>query len=292
MKMIAAVDSRWGLGKSGELLTSIPDDMRFFREKTRDRVLVMGRKTLESFPNGKPLSGRLNIVISRANELRIPGVIVCRSIDELLELIADFSSDDVMVIGGAAVYHQLLPYCDAAFITKMQFDGNADVFLDDLDGLGSWSAAEESEIFDYEGLKYSFVEYKNSDMKAIGFSGLSSPMAEYFRLKKEVEFELIDFDGHSDDCEKAYRSELLALLGAFFRPLGNGFSGADVESFLTEREALADSLENYLRRARLIASAEDVAALGEKYDPGKELTRKTISLDKETYPPFAKTISK
>ena len=129
MKLIVAVDEKWGIGKDGDLLKSIPDDMRFFREKTRSAVLVMGYNTLLSFPGSKPLPGRLNIVLADVEGLRIPGAVVCGSMSGLFELLKNFDSDEVYVIGGGSMYRQLLPYCDTAYITKMRFAGGADTFF-------------------------------------------------------------------------------------------------------------------------------------------------------------------
>ncbi|MBQ1380858.1 MAG: dihydrofolate reductase, partial [Ruminococcus sp.] len=178
MRMIAAVDENWGLGKNGDLLTSIPEDMRFFRQTTQGKVLVMGSKTLRSFPNAKPLPGRLNVVMTRQKDARFPGCVVCDGMDSLLALLAGFAPDDVMVIGGGGVYTQLLPYCTEALITKMQFNGEADTFLPNLDSLPEWSVAKESEQKEHEGILFSFVTYANSAVKPIGDSAapLSSDM--------------------------------------------------------------------------------------------------------------------
>ena len=133
MKLIVAVDERWGIGKDGDLLLSIPDDMRFFREMTRSAVLVMGYNTLISFPGSKPLPGRLNIVLNDAQGCRESGAVICRSLDQLFRFLNSFGSDEVFVIGGGSIYRQLLPYCNIAYITKMRFDGGADTFIPDLD---------------------------------------------------------------------------------------------------------------------------------------------------------------
>ena len=166
MKLIVAVDERWGIGKDGDLLLSIPDDMRFFREKTRTAVLVMGYNTLLSFPNSKPLPKRRNIVLS-AEPVVIEGAEVVTSLEELFALLREVDSDNIFVIGGGSIYRQLYPYCDTAYITKMGFDGEADTFMANLDEEELWTVAEASEEKDYEGIKYRFLTYRNSAPKAL-----------------------------------------------------------------------------------------------------------------------------
>ena len=118
MKLFAAADKEWNIGNKGELLFSLPDDMKFFRTTTSGKVVVMGRKTLESFPGSKPLKNRVNIVLSR-NAHEVEGAEFVNSVDELLEKVKEYNSDDVYVIGGAQIYSLLLPYCDTALITHV-----------------------------------------------------------------------------------------------------------------------------------------------------------------------------
>lgn len=213
MKMIVAVDNQWGIGKNGDLLLSIPDDMRFFREKTRRAVLVMGYNTLISFPNSKPLPGRMNIVLNDAEGCVVPGTVVCGSIEQLFGVLRDMNSDDVFVIGGGSIYRQLLPYCDTAYITKMRFDGGADTFIPDLDELDNWSVADESDIMVFEGIKYSFAEYRNSSPASVGFSGRNIDMPKYFVREAPAEQ-----NGQ----------------GACARPLGGGVGADDVKDYLSK----------------------------------------------------------
>ena len=167
MKLIVAVDEKWGIGKNNDLLLSIPDDMRYFREKTRAAVLVMGYNTLLSFPGSKPLPKRRNIVIADIPELQIEDAEVCHSLDELFALLRTIDTDNVFVIGGGSIYRQLYPYCDTAYITKMGFDGEADVTIMDLDEEDGWGVSEQSEEKEYEGVRYRFVTYRNRAPKAI-----------------------------------------------------------------------------------------------------------------------------
>ncbi|MBQ3330423.1 MAG: dihydrofolate reductase [Ruminococcus sp.] len=257
MKLIVAVDENWGIGKNGDLLLSIPDDMRYFRETTRRAVLVMGYNTLLSFPNSKPLPNRMNLVLADIEGVKAPGTVVCGSMEQLFGIIKDMNTDDIFVIGGGYTYRQFLPYCDTAYITKMRFCGDADTFIPNLDELSEWSAAEESEVKEYEGVKYSFVTYHNSEPKAVGFSGVNADMPRYFEKKEPLTVGIAETD------DKEYRKELKALLHAYFRPLEQGVSADEVAAFLDGGDS---SFEDYLRGKRLIAGREDIDALADRYD--------------------------
>ena len=165
MNLIVAVDRDYGIGKNNSLLFSIPEDMKYFRETTYGKTVVMGYNTLKSFPGGKPLKGRRNIVLSRSHASEIEGAEVCRDIAELGSLFADGSTDDVFVIGGASVYELLLGYCDYAYITEMDVKCEADCFFPALSGC--WSLYKEGEEKEYEGVKYRFNIYKNSSPKKL-----------------------------------------------------------------------------------------------------------------------------
>lgn len=161
MIMIVAADEKWGIGKNGDLLTPLPEDMKFFREKTRDSVVILGRKNLESFPDGKPLKNRVNIVISRQENIPVEGIIKVSSVEEAAEEAKKYEGKNVFVIGGGTIYRQMLKYCDTAYITKIEkiFD-DADTFIDNLDELDEWKIVEKSDIKEYNGTKFSFVTYK------------------------------------------------------------------------------------------------------------------------------------
>ena len=118
MNVIVAADQNWGIGKDNKLLVSIPADMKMFREETSGKVVVMGRKTLESFPNGLPLKNRTNIVITKNKDYDAKGAIVVHSIEEALEEIKKYPTEDVYCIGGDSIYEQMLPYCDVAHVKK------------------------------------------------------------------------------------------------------------------------------------------------------------------------------
>ena len=160
MNLIAAVDENWGIGYRNDLLVSIPSDKKFFREMTTGKVVVMGRKTLESFPGGMPLKNRTNVVLSANPEYHPKGVQVCRSFEELRELLRGYESEDIYVIGGGSVYSLLLPYCSLAHITRIDHRYTADTWLPDLDADPEWEITGESEEQTYFDLEYRFVRYE------------------------------------------------------------------------------------------------------------------------------------
>ena len=121
MNLIVAVDKNWGIGFENKLLVSIPDDMKFFRETTTGKVVVMGRKTLESFPGGRPLKNRTNIVLTKNKNYKADGAIVVHTIEQLKEELKKYPSEDIYVIGGASIYAALLDDCDVAHVTKIDY---------------------------------------------------------------------------------------------------------------------------------------------------------------------------
>lgn len=160
MNIIVAADKNWAIGKDNRLLVSIPADMKMFREETTGKVVVMGRKTLESFPNGLPLKNRTNIVITKNKDYDAKGAIVVHSIEEALEEIQKYPTEDVYCIGGDSIYQQMLPYCDTAHVTKIDFAYEADSFFPDLDADEAWEITAESEEQTYFDLEYQFVRYE------------------------------------------------------------------------------------------------------------------------------------
>ena len=159
MRLIAAVDRNWGIGINNKLLISIPEDMKFFRATTMGNVVVMGRKTLESFPNGKPLKDRINIVLTRDRNYKVDGAVVCHTKEEVLEELDRYDTDNVYIIGGESIYRLFEPECDTALITKIDYEYEADAFFPDLEKLG-WELIEESEEQTYFDIIYNFCTYK------------------------------------------------------------------------------------------------------------------------------------
>lgn len=157
MNLIVAVDNNWGIGKGNQLLTRIPEDMRHFREKTMGKIVVMGRKTFESLPDRKPLKERRNIVLSSSME-PTDGIEVAGNIENLMDIIKG-KEESVFVIGGGCVYHQLMPYCNTAYVTKIKHSFDADVFMDSLDNEEGWEEREEGEEKEYNGMTYQFCRY-------------------------------------------------------------------------------------------------------------------------------------
>ena len=160
MNLIAAVDKNWAIGCKNKLLVSIPADMKFFRETTTGKVVVMGRKTLESFPQGQPLSNRTNIVLTTNKEYRINGAILVHSFEELMEELKKYESEDIFIIGGDSVYEQMLPYCDIAHVTKIDHAYEADTYFPNLDEKEEWQITQESEEQTYFNLEYKFTKYE------------------------------------------------------------------------------------------------------------------------------------
>lgn len=159
MKLIAAVDNEWNIGNKGNLLFSLPDDMKFFRTTTSGKIVVMGRKNLESFPGSKPLKNRINIVLSRSNH-DVDGAEFVTGVDELLDRLKEYDSGDVYVIGGAQIYSLLLPYCDTALITHVDAVAiEADSKFPELKD-NEWAVTEQSDIHENNGIKFRFTTYK------------------------------------------------------------------------------------------------------------------------------------
>ena len=160
MNLIVAVDENWAIGKDNGLLVSIPADMKFFRETTTGKVVVMGRKTLESFPNGLPLKKRTNIVLTGNPDYQVKDAIMVHSVPGLLRELEKYHSEDVYVIGGSSVYQELLLLCDTAHVTKIRHSYEADTWFPNLDEMEEWEITGESEEQTYFDLEYTFVRYE------------------------------------------------------------------------------------------------------------------------------------
>ena len=161
MKMIVAADQNWGIGNQNELLVSIPNDMKFFRTMTTGHVIVMGRHTLESFPQGRPLKNRLNIVLTRNPAFQAEGAIVIHDLPELKEYLDRHCRDEeVFCIGGESIYRQLLPLTDTVYVTKIDRTYQADAYFPNLDQDPDFEIAEESEEYTYFDMTYHFLTYR------------------------------------------------------------------------------------------------------------------------------------
>jgi len=160
MNLIAAVDSNWAIGNKNKLLASIPADMKFFRETTTGHVVVMGRKTLESFPNGMPLKNRTNIVLTSNRNYCVKDAVIVHTLKELLEELKKYDSEEIFVIGGGSVYQMMLPYCDTAYITKIDHAYEADTYFPNLNQDEEWEMTKVSEEQTCFDLEYVFSKYE------------------------------------------------------------------------------------------------------------------------------------
>lgn len=165
IRAIVHADKEWGIGKNNDMMFSLPKDMKFFRETTRGNTVVMGGNTLRSFPNGKPLKNRTNIVLSRG-QVRDDCVTVS-SFDELKKEISKRKNEEIYVIGGGVIYRELLPYCEEILVTKVNAVGGAEVFFPNLDENADFDCVYESEPIDDNGLTIRFTTYKNNAVKPL-----------------------------------------------------------------------------------------------------------------------------
>lgn len=159
MKAIAAVSEKWGIGKDNQLLFHLKEDMEYFRQMTTGNVVVMGRKTLESFPGQRPLKNRTNIVLTSNQDYAPEGCVVVHSIEELLEEVKKYS-EDVFVIGGGKVYKQLLPHIKTAYITRVYATPEADTFFPNLDRDKRWEVIDCTPLKNEGSTYFRFVTYK------------------------------------------------------------------------------------------------------------------------------------
>ena len=166
MKAILHADKEWGIGKANGLMFSIPADMKFFRETTSGNVVVMGSNTLKSFPGGKPLKNRTNIVLWPNGEKRDDCIVVF-SLEELFAELKKYDKDKVFVIGGAMMYKTLLPYCEEVLVTKVDAVGGADAYFENLDKNPDFQLVYSSEPVETNGYSRKFTTYKNKAVKAL-----------------------------------------------------------------------------------------------------------------------------
>ncbi|MEG1710181.1 MAG: dihydrofolate reductase [Clostridia bacterium] len=165
MKAVVVCDNNWGIGKENKLLFSLKEDMKRFKSLTIHNIVVMGSNTLKSLPNSQPLKDRINIVLS--STLDRTDCIVAKNKEALFDIIKNLNSDEIFIIGGAKVYHLLLNYCDRAYVTKVDADGDAEVFFDNLDENENWQCVSVSEPLESNGKILRFTEYKNLNVKTI-----------------------------------------------------------------------------------------------------------------------------
>lgn len=161
MKIIVAVDKNWAIGKNGDLLFRITDDLKRFKEITTGNVIITGRKTLETFPNKKPLLNRVNIVLTSNDNYKNESAIICKNIDEVIEKVKKYENKDIFVVGGGSVYNQMIDLCDTAYVTKIDYSvENPDTFMINLDSRKDWFILEESNVFYENDIPFKYVTYK------------------------------------------------------------------------------------------------------------------------------------
>lgn len=160
MNLIVAVDENWAIGNKNELLISIPADHKFFRQETTGKVVVLGRKTLETFPQGLPLKNRTNIILSANPSYRVKDAVVVHSVEELLKEVEQYNTEDVYIVGGESIYRQMLSYCDVAHVTKIDHGYEADAYFPNLDKEPEWQIAADSEEQTYFDITYHFLKYE------------------------------------------------------------------------------------------------------------------------------------
>ena len=163
MNAIVVVDQNWAIGKDNGLLFSLPTDMKRFRTLTMGGTVLLGRRTLDSFPGGRPLPGRRNIVITRDAAFQREGVISVTSLDDALEAGAD--PEHLWVIGGGSIYTALLSRCKRVYLTKVDAAAEgADTFFPNLDKLPGWEVEAVSDPVEENGVTYRFVDYINKNI--------------------------------------------------------------------------------------------------------------------------------
>lgn len=165
MKAIVATYLNGGIGCDGKMQHNIPEDMNFFRKKTKGKVVVMGRKTFESFPGKSPLKNRINVVLTKNKSYKDDRVVICNSIDETLEELKKHEENDIFIIGGEAIYRQFLPFCSEIYVTKIRYNYPADKFFPNLDDDINWKITKTSKDKEDKGIQFNFVTYKNINYK-------------------------------------------------------------------------------------------------------------------------------
>ena len=158
MIAIVAVDKNWGIGKDGEQLIYIPEDLKRFKNFTTGNAIILGRKTMYTFPGSKPLKGRRNLILSRTPDFAPEGAEVFPGLEELMEKVTD--PDNTYVVGGASVYQTMIGQCDRAYVTKIDAEYPADCWFPNLDENPDWVVESEGEWMEHEGIRFRYVNYK------------------------------------------------------------------------------------------------------------------------------------
>ncbi len=161
MDLIVAVDEKWGIGKDGQLLVRLSEDMKRFRKMTVGNVVIMGRKTVQTFPQQRPLPQRRNIIMTHNTQYVCPGAEVCHNIQEVLRKVEKERKKQIFVIGGGTIYKQFLPYCERAYVTKIYQTFVADTYFKNLDEDYHWKLVAQEPLQEEKGIGYAFLTYEN-----------------------------------------------------------------------------------------------------------------------------------
>ena len=156
MNVIVAVDQNWAIGKDGDQLVYLSEDLKRFKSLTTGHPVILGRKTLATFPGGRPLKGRRNLILSRNTDFAPEGAEVFSDVETLRAA----APEDAFVIGGASVYRQLLPWCGTAYVTKIDRAFPADCYFPDLEQDPAWERTEESAPLEQDGIVYRYLTYR------------------------------------------------------------------------------------------------------------------------------------
>ena len=159
---IVAVDRNWAIGNEGKLLVSLPEDQKQnFKVKTMGHPVIYGRKTLDTFPGGRLLPGRENIILSRSAELSVEGAKVMHSVDEVLKYAASEPDEIFFIIGGAQIYEQFLPFCDTCIVSRIDAEYEADTYFPNLDNLKEWKPIrKEGPIDSVKGVSFEIWTFR------------------------------------------------------------------------------------------------------------------------------------
>lgn len=160
MNLIVAADTHWAIGKDGHVLVTIPADQQMLMKETAGKVVVMGRRTLESLPGGQPLGNRTNLILTHDEDYKARGARICHSLEAALEMLSAYDTDDIYVIGGQSIYEQFLPYVDTVHVTRIDYTYDADTFFHNMEQDERWSMVEEGDEQTYFDLCYTFQKFQ------------------------------------------------------------------------------------------------------------------------------------
>lgn len=163
MNFIVAVSENYGIGKDGKMLFDLKTDLKYFKEKTLNKVVVMGRKTFLSISNA-PLKNRINIVLTTDKSFCQQGVIIVHSYEELFKQIEKYDNEEVFIIGGATLYNKLIDKCYKGYITKIHKTVDADTYIENIEEKPNWKEVKTSETFFENGLSFEFKEFENQNL--------------------------------------------------------------------------------------------------------------------------------